>query len=260
MQIYELNTARNCLRIIIRTYGIKEIFIPYYICPTVWQACRAEKCNVKFYHIDNNFYPSEKFDKNAYILYPNYFGINSKNVITLSSIYPNLIVDNALATYMPHYGKASFCSYRKFFNVSDGAKLYINSKNIDLPKDNYSYKNIPQNYNEYVQNEIHLNSEEPKFISKCTKNRLMSFDFDREKERRLKKFKEFSEIFDKTNELHINLSENDVPFVYPYLSKEDYKTDIIIFRYWTPLPENFPEYKFYKYLKPIPLSEEPFRK
>ena len=259
MQTYELNTARNCLRIIIRTYGIKEIFIPYYICPTIWQACRAEKCAVKFYHIDNNFYPAIKFPKDSYILYPNYFGINSKNVIKLSSIYPNLIVDNAHAAYMPHYGLASFYSYRKFFNVADGAKLYIN-KEIILPKDEYIYKATPKTYDNYIKNEVRLNNEEPKFINDISKNIINNTDFEKEKAKRLEIFYKYAENYNSINELKIELSTQDIPFVYPLLCKQEIETDIILFRYWDSLPEDFLEYKFYRYLKPIPLLEEPFRK
>ena len=47
----ELNLARNCLKYIIRLYGIKQIFIPYFTCPVVWNAIREENCRVKFYHI-----------------------------------------------------------------------------------------------------------------------------------------------------------------------------------------------------------------
>ncbi|MBO6257166.1 hypothetical protein J6N69_03930 [bacterium] len=259
MQIYELNTARNCLRIIIRTYGIKEIFIPYYVCPTIWQACRKEHCAVKFYHIDNDFYPVTAFDKNAYILYPNYFGINFKNVLKLSSIYPNLIVDNAHAAYMGHIGLTSFSSYRKFFNVSDGAKLFIN-KEIKLPKDTYTYNEIPKNYNDFIQNEIRLNNEEPKFINDTSKNIIKHLDLEAERARRLEKFSFYDKKYCKINEIKIELSKQDVPFVYPLLCENEIETDILLFRYWDSLPKDFPEYRFYKYLKPIPLLEEPFRK
>ena len=43
-----LNYARNCLRYIIQTYNIKEIHLPYYTCPTVWQAIQKEDCKIHF--------------------------------------------------------------------------------------------------------------------------------------------------------------------------------------------------------------------
>lgn len=255
--IYELNTARNCLRVIIRCHEIKEIFIPYYICPTVWQACRAENCSVKFYHINDKFFPIQDFDKNSFILYPNYFGICAKQVFELAKRYPNLIVDNAHASFMEPCGLASFSSYRKFFEVADGAKLYID-KEINLGYDTYIYNKLPKTYEEFVQNELRLNKEEPKFISNCTKNIIDNIDFEIEKNKRLKSFQKWHNKLKKTNKLDFELTEYDIPFVYPYLS--DKPIEIKTFRYWNVLPENFSEYKFYKFLQPIPLVELPYLK
>ena len=250
MNTYELNSARNCLRIIIRTYGIKEIFIPYYICPAVWQACRAEKCIIKPYHIDKNFYPDCDFNKKDYILYPNYFGICANNVLKLAKPYKNLIVDNAHAMFMPHFGLASFNSYRKFLNCADGAKLYINKEIEPLNIDDYEYETAPQNYNEFVQNELRIDRLGPLLISKCSAKRIKNLE--NEKQIRLEKFYQLHEKYLSSNELKINLTEYDVPFVYPYLSDEIPKGDYL--RYWSGLPKDFKEYDFYKRLKPIPLK------
>lgn len=255
MNTYELNSARNCLRVLINSYNIKEIFLPYYICPDVWIACRKENCTVKFYHIDDNFMPVFDFKKSDYVLYPNYFGICAKNVIKLAEKFPNLIVDNAHAYYMKHIGLASFNSYRKFFEVSDGAKLYT-SCNINLDKDNYFYENTPKNFDEFIKNERRISELNPMHISDCTKNRMQNTDFEKEKEKRLQSFYEFDKKYRSTNQLKINLSEYDVPFVYPYLS--DIQINIPSFRYWSPLSKTFLEYKFYKYLKPIPLINIPY--
>ena len=251
---YELNSARNCFRVIIKSYGIKEIYIPYYICPVMWQACRAENCRVKFYHIDENFVPLEDFEPDEYILYPNYFGICSKQVFELAKKYPNLIVDNAHSYFMNDCGLASFTSYRKFFDVADGAGLYI-KKEINLPKDDYYYNSLPKNYDEFVQNEMRLNHKEPEFISDCTKNILNKIGFETERIKRLSKFFELHEKLKSSNKLHFELTEFDVPFVYPYLSNSP--LNIETFRYWSPLPKNFPEYQFYKYLQPIELNNYP---
>ena len=79
-KLLKLNLARNCLRYVIKAYNIKEINVPYYICPTVLKAIRKENCRIKFYHIDQNFYPQKEFNKDDFILYPNYFGICTNNV------------------------------------------------------------------------------------------------------------------------------------------------------------------------------------
>ena len=111
----KLNCARNALRYIIRAYTIKEINIPFYTCPVVWQAARSENCKIKFYHLDKNFMPAQNFGENDFVLYTNYFGICTKNAQILAKKYKNLILDNAQSFFTEKIGLASFNSSRKFF-------------------------------------------------------------------------------------------------------------------------------------------------
>ncbi|MBR6098287.1 hypothetical protein IKP85_00910 [bacterium] len=260
-KLIKLNLARNCLRYIIRAYDIKEIFVPYYICPTVLTAIRKENCRIKFYHIDKTFYPQTDFSADDYILYPNYFGICAKQVIELSGKYKNLIADNAHNFYMPNFGLSSFCSIRKFFNVKDGAFLYI-SKTLgsDFETDDYDYeKFLRLTYEEMAANETRLNNEGIKFISPVTEKYFLEIDTEKEKQNRLDRFYKLHERFKEKNELKPELGEYDVPFVYPYLTHDETEAEKLeqegytILRYWNFLPENYPEYEFYKYLIPIPL-------
>lgn len=255
MKMIKLNLARNCLRSIIKIYGIKEINIPYYICPTLRQAIQCEDCKIKFYHIDDNFYPTKNFKSNEFIVYPNYFGICSENVLKLSKKYKNLIVDNAQSFFMKPVGLASFFSLRKFFNVSDGAYLYVN-KNIDLKlerEENYDYNFA--NFEEFVKNELRLNATGPKLISEDTEKYMKTVNIEMEKEKRLKNFYEYDKKFSAKNILKINLGKNDVPYCYPLLASEYIDVSKFsakpILRFWSSLPKEFNEYKFYKYLIPI---------
>ena len=75
MNKIELNTARNCLRYIIRAFKIKEIYMPYYHCPSLRSAVFKENCKISFYHLNKDFYPSSELPSDAFILYTNYFGI-----------------------------------------------------------------------------------------------------------------------------------------------------------------------------------------
>ena len=259
-----LNTARNALRLLIRTYNIKELFIPYYICPVVREAILKEKCKIKFYHIDNNFFPDsdalKNFKKDSFILYPNYFGISSKNVYNLSSDYKNLIIDNAQSFFMnQNVGLTSFVSLRKFFNVTDGSILYTREKlNYDLEIDDD--RKVPQNENEFLLNESLLNKLDIKLMSKNTSNSLNLLDLSYLREERLKKFNLIHNKFSSHNNLKISLTNDDIPYVYPYLTdskKINNKTtneilkNFEVLRFWNSLPRNFLEYKFYKYLMVI---------
>ena len=115
-------------------------------------------------------------------------------------------------------------------------------------------------YEELVENETRLDNEEILKISDCTKNLLSQIDFEKEKEKRLEKFQEFHKKYREKNKLQFELSKFDVPFVYPYLTRDEKvgyeleKSGLLIIRYWESLPKDFPEYDFYKYLIPIPLN------
>ena len=77
--LISLNSGRNALRYIIRAYSIKEIYVPYYTCPVVWDVLEAENCKISFYNIDKNFMPTQEFEQDSYLLYTNYYGVCGNN-------------------------------------------------------------------------------------------------------------------------------------------------------------------------------------
>ena len=263
-----LNTARNALRILIRAYNIKELFIPYYICPVIREAIIKENAKIKFYHIDNNFFPDteaiKSFKKDSFILYPNYFGICAKNVYSLSNDYKNLIIDNAHAFFMnQNLGLASFVSLRKIFHTPDGSILYTKEKIDDniiqlLTRD--EDRKTPTNENEFLLNESLLNKLDIKLMSQKTSNFFNTLNLNHEKEKKLLKFNTLQNRFSSHNDLKISLTNNDIPYIYPYLTdskkiKNKITNEILknfeVLRFWNSLPRNFLEYKFYKYLMVI---------
>jgi hypothetical protein len=229
-----LDYARNCLRYVIKAFNIKNINLPFYTCPTVWQAAKLEKCSVSFYHIDENFMPTCEFKKEDFIVYTNYFGICAKNVKTLAKSYKNLIIDNAHAFYMPDFGIASFNSIRKFFDeVSDGAVLNCSAKTDNLFK-----------------------------MSDLTKAKIGKIDVKLAKTKRLENFEFLNQNLAKFNQMQINLDIDDVPMVYPFLNSktpkiktELIKNNINIETYWGKFPQNTVEGKLQKYLLPLPIAQ-----
>lgn len=261
----ELNTARNALRYLIRLYDIKELYMPYYICPAIRISAIKEGCRLKFYHIDLSFRPLTALPKNAFVLYPNYFGVCSDIVNDLEKEYPNLIVDNAHSFYSQPVGFAMFNSLRKFFPMlRDGSFLYIKNfdvLNLDIDSYDYELKNL--SYKELSENENRLNNADIKKISTTTFNYFASINIEEAKEDRLKKFNYWHNRLQKTNLLNIKLSDFCVPFCYPYLAPSKNQADdfvlklnkqgIDIFRYWNNLPDDFEEKVFYTNLVAIPL-------
>lgn len=214
----EFDYARNALRYLIRTYGIKEIYIPYYLCDVIRHAIFQEGAKAIFYHIDDNFMPTKDFPKESFILYPNYFGICDKNVFRLNKIYPKLIVDNAHALYAEPMGFASFNSLRKFLPVESGAYLWTGGAKKIFPP-NYIRREEFMGYHRklFKTNKIKINPDEIG-IPFCYP--------------------------------YLAESINDADSLVKKLSLEG-KT---IYRYWNPLPKSYNEYKFYSRLVPIPLK------
>ena len=94
-----LNSARNCLRYLIRKRNIKKIQIPAYTCPVVWEVLEDEGCEIIYYEIDENMLPGVELDKDVYVLYTNYFGVCFEQAQYISSKYKKVIIDNAQAFF-----------------------------------------------------------------------------------------------------------------------------------------------------------------
>ena len=271
-----LNSARNCLRYIIKAYAIKEIFVPYYTCPVIYESIEKEHCKVNYYHIDNNFMPIDNFNREDFILYTNYFGICAKNIKLLAKKYKNLIVDNAQAFYMSKYGIASFNSIRKFLGVCDGALLYCDKKINKKIKQATSYNkfshllkrldvNATFGYNDFHKNENLLAKEQIMYMSNLTKLIFNSIDIEQAKKIRLKNFKILHKSLSKTNNLNIKLDKNDISMIYPYLVKNGdklrnilIKEKIYVAQYWNGLQKdllNKNEKNIIKNLVAIPIDQ-----
>lgn len=226
-KILKFERARECLKFLVEQYNIKEIYIPYYLCDVIRHTLFQTNCKPLFYHINDDFMPEIDFPKNAFILYPNYFGIFGKNVKILLNRYPNLIVDNAHAYYAAPSGFASFNSGVKF--GYDNAYLWIKGD----------------------QN----NGVSPIINPEWQKERLENF-FKLDKIYSEQNLLDIKEIIS----TEIN-SEKFCPFCYPLLAESEEKANSIvkslqgytIYRYWNQLPKSYNEYKFYSRLVPIPV-------
>ncbi len=269
MDVIKLNLARNCLKYIIRAYGISRIFLPYYTCPVVWNAAREEGCEVKFYHIGKDFLPTEKFEKDDFILYTNYFGINSDNCKALAKEYPNLIIDNSQAFFAePFGGIASFNSLRKFFNVQNGAYLYI-SKNLEqkfkVDDIELTPVSMQKDYEKFLKNELFLDSQkEIKTIATKVEQMMVGIDFEAEKLKRVKLFKKYNEVLKDFNNIQLTLKESDIPYCYPFSANSEmikrklWAKNLTLLQLWKNFPKSFVESEFLNDTIALPLNDEKY--
>ena len=214
------NLGREALRHIIRTYGIKQMHIPYYLCDAVRHTLVEENCKPLFYHIDDNFFPSEDFPKEDFILYPNYWGVCGNNTEKLVNIYPKLIVDNAHAYYDKPSGFACFNAGHKF--GYEKSVLWLTENNPNAAADIIIDKNAKQR--QKIFSELH---------KKYKSANLLNIDINA--------VPFVYPFLAQTTEDADNLVKQ---------LKEEGKT---VYRYWNPLPKSFLEYKFYSRLVPIPV-------
>jgi len=244
-----LNSARNALRYIIKACNIKKIALPYYTCPVVWQAVKEENCEIVPYDIDDTFLPDTSFDKEAYIVYNNYFGICGKNVQTLSKQYPNLIVDNAQAFYASKIGLASFYSPRKFFGLPDGGIVLSDKKLPEKLNKSVSYDlcshllmrhdlQASAGYSEFKKNDDSLIGRPIELMSNLTRFLMGNINYEQIKAKRLKNFTYLHDMLKDNNIIKIDLSNEDVPMVYPFrtndkkLRAELIQNKIYVAKYW----------------------------
>lgn len=264
MEIIKLNLARNCLKYICKAYGINKILLPYYTCPVVWNSLREESCEVKFYHIDKDFLPTEKFKKNDFILYTNYFGINSKNCKKLAKKYPNIIIDNSQGFFSEPLGLASFNSLRKFFNVQNGAYLFT-SKQLEqvfeVDKIELQPVSMQEDYEKFLKNELFLDAQKQiKTISPKVEKMMNDIDFEAESIKRVRIFKQYEKVLKNFNNIQLDLNIGDIPYCYPFspnseiIKRKLWSKNLVLLQLWKNFPKSFIESEFLNDTIALPLD------
>ena len=213
--------ARDAFGYLIQKYGIKEVFMPYYLCDVMRHTAVTHGAKPVFYHIDDDFQPVQDLPRDAYVLYPNYFGICAKNVEKLEKLYPKLIVDNAHAYFEKPSGFACFNSAKKFLPVKKGANLWIKDVGEEC-----------------------LSPEKPDFLRR---------------EMFLKYHKKLSDN-ELNIDISDSCIPFCYPYLAPSVEIADKLVEKLtadgktIYRYWNNLPKSYNEYKFYSRLVPVPLK------
>lgn len=274
-----LNSGRNALRYIVRAYGLKDILVPSYTCPVIFEALAAENCSISYYSLDEKLFPKltkEQQKKDTFILYTNYFGVSGNHVEELIKYFPNLIVDNAQAFFAVKKGIASFYSPRKFFGLPDGGMLISNKYLQGKMDQDHSYGRCAhllkrhdlsanEGYSDFQSNDASLENLPVKYMSRLTKALMGNVNYEQIKKRRLDNFSFLQDKLEKQNELKINANAADVPMVYPLLisnnglRKKLIENKIFVATYWPGIEKSLQDNSFdlhlQKYLVPLPIDQ-----
>lgn len=191
--------------------------------------------NYEFYHINELLEPVSfpELGREEAFLYTNYFGLKQGCVRFLAKKYgDHLIVDNAQAFFAePIEGIDTFYSARKFFGVADGAYLYTEQQLvIDLDSD-VSYERMSHllkridlgaeaGYLDFRYNDDSLCNQDIKLMSKLTEAILSGIDYESVKKQRRENYAFLDKSLTDSNQIHLELEEDAVPMVYPYLTDD----------------------------------------
>lgn len=222
-----LNCGRNALAYLIKSKGIKTIWLPYFLCSSVPNVCKKENIQIRNYSVGTDFLPYDlpsQTDEWVYLV--NYYGqLDNGTIENLKRQYPNLIVDNAQAYFqMPVEGIDTLYTCRKHFGVADGAFLYTDSflegeLPVDESFDRMRFllgrfeRSASEFYAEYSTNNKQFANEPVKRMSRLTDNLLRAIDYDKVKRKRTENFAFLHSRFSALNKLSLNVAEG--AFMYP---------------------------------------------
>lgn len=232
---FALNSGRNCLRYMIQMNHIKEIWIPYYICNSVIDACRKEKCIVKYYNITAGFLPDlDRVEKQDWLYIVNYFGqLRHSTLKKIQKQYPNVIIDNSQAFFCkPLSGAAAIYNCRKFFGVADGAYLYIDKGSDFLLERDLSMTRMghvlgrtehaaSRYFQTYQENEKRIENLPILKMSKLTESIMGNLDYKKNRLKRTQNAKKLHHILRKKNLNQVRIPKG--MFMYPMVCEDGEK-------------------------------------
>lgn len=248
-----LNTGRNCLEYILRVRGYKKVYVPYYTCEAVMEPINKLGIPYEFYHIDVHLEIRDRFSlkEGEALLYTNYFGLKQRYVEQLAErIGSRLIVDNTQAFYAkPIPGIDTFYTCRKFFGVPDGAYLYCDKELDEEIEQDYSYERVAhlvkridlsaeEGFKDFRRVDDGLDNQPIRKMSKLTQRIMQGIDYEAAVQRRRTNFQMLHEALGKDNNLELQLEDDAVPMVYPYLVPVEglreklIEDKIFVARYW----------------------------
>jgi len=233
---YKFQSGRAALRALLEYAGIKQVWVPAYICDSIIRAVEDSGATAKSYLLDDSLYPRDLPDlafDDSVLLYSNYFALCQENVSRLQQEIPqkHLIIDNCQALFAKHSNAlATIYSVRKFVGVPDGGLLVASELDIKEPlnEDNDSIARMRhllirmaysarEGYPDYINSEITLSNTKPLRMSWLTRRLLCSIDMKHVKRHRRENFFKLSGLLDKYNIRKWVLSKDSVPLCYPLI-------------------------------------------
>ena len=255
-EAYQFQSARAALYAYLNAAKIKTLYVPNYICDSIFPALKSLTVEVKFYSVNEQLLPvscPKRINKSdSRILLVNYFGLLNEQIKMLTAVEPELfIVDNSQALFCEHIeGTTSIYSPRKFLGIPDGGFLRTAEK-INMPETLYDASenvghlllraagDVQTGYARFLAAEQALECFIPKKISVISAHLIKCADINAIKEKRRRNYKVLYNKFKSINQLQLPINAH-VPLCYPLklsfnvasICRELIDSAIYLPRYW----------------------------
>lgn len=223
----KLDCGRSCLAYLIEAKNIKRLFIPSFMCDSIFKVCKQYNVEMDYYEIGYDFRPENlRIQGDGYLYLTNYFGqISEREINEYKARYKKIIVDNAQAFFdEPIEGVDTLYTCRKYFGVPDGGILFTDTKlSRDIPQsESYNQmqyllgrfeKTASEFYEQSKINNNRFENQPVKQMSKLTNNLLCGINYDEVSRRREENFDYLKNRFLKMNQLSLKMPKG--PYAYP---------------------------------------------
>ena len=256
-----LQSARACLYLFLKTVQAKKIYLPDYICDSLYLSLENLNIEVKSYPLTEKLEPTNVVElaSGEYFLLVNYFGMSDQIIDKWIFLLDEkkVIVDNSQSIYSKAKDNiATIYSPRKFIGIPDGGFIFsdieLKKPDVFYPGENFCkhllYRcsdKAEEGYEFYIDAEKALEDFYPKKMSVLSSKIISSIDWSIVKKKRLANFKGLEEKFYSLNEFNFPVDEF-VPLCYPLkldlnveaLHVQLVKEKIFTPRYWPSSIEN----------------------
>lgn len=225
-----LNCGRSALAYLWEAKGIRELYLPYFLCDSVVNLCRKLGIGYRFYPVGPRLEPlfNQPLPEGAWLYLVNYYGqLTDEEIRRWKARYDRVIVDNAQSYFqMPAAdGVDTLYTCRKYFGVADGAFLYTDARlerplEQDESHDRMHFllgrfeRPASEFYAEYAANNDFFDDEPVKQMSRLTENLLRGVDYPETEKRRKDNFAFLHRALGAYNQLELAVTGT---FMYPFL-------------------------------------------
>lgn len=278
-----LNSGRGCLGYLIQLRDINTIWVPNYMCESVFEYLQNHDIQIRTYEIGEDFLPDYEnlaIGQDEWLLLVDYYGQLQNKDISYATIVSRhrLIVDETQGFFRsPWKGADTIYTCRKWFGVADGGYLATYdglSISETIPSDE-SWDRMTfvlgrferpasEFYSASSDNNELFSNEPPKTMSPITDNILRAVDYDLVKSVRLKNWIALHHRLAHVNKLV--LRQPDGPFMYPLMIEEAQRVraELIKKKIYIPclwpnvvndMPADSQAYLFASQILPLPLDQ-----